>query len=164
MKISINAMSKQSLEDAVKSVESFREKVVKLTELLPKALAEFGAVRAKVLYDESPYNEDPSNVSVRAEPTENGWLVLAEGEAVCFVEFGAGVHYNGNESYRGIRPPGIVGIGEYGDGRGKQDVWAYGKVKPVKWTHGTPASNSLYYTASEMEQRITETARKILND
>lgn len=169
MKITINAFSLSSVKDAVLHLRKYAAKLKRLEEELPKALAEFGAVQAQAKYDAAPYNLRPSGwtdqpqITVTAEPAENGWRVRANGQEVCFVEFGAGVYYNGgNSSYLGTRPPGIVGIGEYGTGRGKQDMWAFGN--PAEWTHGTPASNSLYYTAREIEARIEETARKILND
>lgn len=175
MKITINAFSLSSVKDAVLHLRKYAAKLKRLEEELPKALAEYGRDDAQVRFDNAAYDivalvpglyqpfagYHPS-IKVTAEPSERGWKVIAEGQEVCFVEFGAGICYNGDDSYLGERPPGIVGIGEYGEGRGKQPQWLYGN--PAEWTHGTPASNALYFTAMDIEDIIEETARKILND
>ena len=104
-------------------------------------------------------------IDVHAEPIDGGWAVVANGEQVCFVEFGAGVYYNGDDSYLGERPEGIVGIGEYGEGKGKRPFWVYVDDDGEKhYTQGTPANNTLFFTAQEMRSVIEEAARKILNN
>ena len=84
---------------------------------------------------------DDPNVMVYQSPTfyvDNatiGRKVICEGNQVLFIEFGAGVHHkletstivvSGNEDVEwASRPKGIVGIGEYGHGFGKDDYWFY---------------------------------------
>lgn len=172
MKITVDVLSKESIEAAIKAVEAFGEKVKKLETELPKALAEFGKVQARAEYDWAPYNlfwdntwDDTPSISVRAEQTDKGWSVIANGEEVCFLEFGAGVFFEqAGNVYQGTRPPGVVGIGEYGYGLGKNELWSFEKGGAKQWTHGTPPSNALYHTAEEIKRRVEETARRILND
>lgn len=170
MKIKVNPFSLVSIENAIKDVVAYKTKLEKLAEELPKALAEFGAEYAQASYDSNIHNvywdgtSDPANITVTAVPSEHGWKVLAEGEEVCFVEFGAGVFFNADGGGLLERPPGVVGIGEYGQGNGQYDVWAFGTGKNRKVTYGTPASNTLYFTAREIEDRIVETARRILTN
>lgn len=170
MKITINPLSIASIEDAKKDLVEYQDKLKKLAEELPKALAEFGAEYAQEAYNTTIHNvywdgsTDPANISVTAEQTDNGWRVLADGAEVCFVEFGAGVYFNADGGGLFERPEGVVGIGEYGKGNGKNDVWAFGSGKNRKVTYGTPASNVLYYTAEEIKSRIEETARRILSN
>lgn len=170
MKITINPLSLVSIEQAIKDITAYRTKLKRLEEELPKALAEFGATYAQAAYDTNIHNvywdgkSDHTNIKVTAEPTEKGWRVLAEGDEVCFVEFGAGVFFNADGGGMFERPEGVVGIGEYGAGNGKNDVWAFGSGKSRKVTYGTPASNTLYFTAREIEDRIVETARRILTN
>lgn len=171
MTITINPFSLTSIEKAQAQLEKFKTKVKRLETELPKALAELGATVAKANFASAPYDILLSgswsvpNISVTAEPMENGWRVLASGAEVCFVEFGAGVWFNGGgETYLGKRPDGVVGIGEYGSGHGKQDVWVFGSGENKTFTNGTPASNAMYYTAEEMKRLVVEEARRILND
>lgn len=158
------------MRDAIKRLYEYRRKVARLKEELPKALAEYGVTEAQTLYGKGVYDIllsgqfSQPNISVSAEQRENGWAVVANGKEVCFVEFGAGVYYTGGESYLGTRPPGIVGIGQYGKGHGKQNAWGFKDADgEVYITQGTPANNTMYFTAKAMRERIEETARSILN-
>lgn len=171
MTITINPFSLTSIEKAQAQLETFKAKLKRLETELPRVLAEYGATVAKANFAKAPYDIllsgsfGHANINVSAEQMDNGWRVLASGREVCFVEFGAGVWYNGGgETYFGKRPNGIVGIGEYGSGHGKQNVWVFGTGEDKTFTQGTPASNAMYYTAEEMKRRIVDEARRILND
>ena len=171
MIIKINPLSLASIEKAQAQLEAFKTKLKRLKNELPKALTEYGATVAKANFASAPYDIllsgswSNANINVTAEQTDNGWRVLASGKEVCFVEFGAGVWYNGGgETYLGTRPNGVVGIGEYGSGHGKQNVWVFGTGEDKTFTQGTPASNAMYYTAEELKRRIVDEARRILND
>lgn len=169
--VSIDLMSPRSVDAAVSKINAYIRKLQRLAEELPKALAGFGVTRAEIRYSNAVGNiflsgswETPF-IDVHAEPIDGGWAVVANGEQVCFVEFGAGVYYNGDDSYLGERPEGIVGIGEYGEGKGKRPFWVYVDDDGEKhYTQGTPANNTLFFTAQEMRSVIEEAARKILNN
>ena len=169
--IQINALSLTSIEKAIADIEAFKKKLKRLEEELPKALAEFGQAYAQSAYDTNIYNVfwdnsfDTPNITVTTEQVDHGYRVRADGQEVCFVEFGAGVFFNGSGAYEGELPEGIVGIGEYGYGLGKNDLWAFEDTSGKRQvTHGTPASNTMYYTGEEIRRRVEETARRILND
>ena len=170
MKITINPFDLRSIDKGIDAIEKYIEKLEKLETELPKALAEYGAVQAQAKFDTAAYDimvdGSGSHPSITCYPleSENGWMVVADGAEVCFVEFGAGIYFNGEEAYLGERPPGIVGIGEYGKGHGNKPIWGIPKAAGGGLTHGTPASNALYFTARDMEERIVEEAKRILND
>lgn len=102
----------------------------------------------------------PRDSTVSSRPSGNRGTVEMSGKGAPFIEFGAGVHYNGNESYPLPRPNGIVGIGEYGQGQGKQDMWQYGH----KWTHGNPAQKPLYFAALTMEQNAPAVFKAVIDN
>lgn len=173
MKIQVNAFSIDSINHGFAEILQYRKKLNKLCSELPKRLAEFGAVQAQMRFDTGTYDilisgmhSNPKGINVTAEQSENGFVVRANGKTVCFVEFGAGVYYNGWENYRGTRPAGIVGIGQWGKGRGKGEAWAF--YDPVTgdltFTRGTPANNCMWYTAQELAQRVADEARSILSE
>lgn len=126
-------------------------------------LARIGMQEASVRFSTAQYDgTNDSNVTI--EKTQNGYNVVANGNAVAFIEFGAGVHYNAGSSYPIEKPSGIVGIGEYGKKQGKKDEWRY-KGEPgtngtpsrdgrtVK-THGNPAQMPMYHTLTAMKDEV----------
>ena len=171
MNISVNVLNPKSIQNAVDKLRAYAAKLRKLEEELPKALCDIGKVTAKANFDSAPYDIllsggwSNANIFVDAVQTDEGWSVTANGEEVCFIEFGAGVWYNGAESYQGTRPDGVVGIGEYGKGQGKRNVWAFiNKAGEKTFTQGTPASNAMYYASQEMRRRIVDEARRLLTN
>ena len=175
-KVLINPFSPGSIADAIDYLKEYKAKVERAAEELPKALAEVARESAQAHYDTAPYNVytdgtfDKAQIVVETTPIENGTAVVASGEEVAFVEFGAGVWYNGEEGYFGTRPEGIVGIGEYGQGKGNQRGWGFTGMRQIGVdgkkiaTHGTPASNSLYFAMRDAEDSIQAEAEKILGD
>lgn len=171
MNLAINPLDPRSIESAIARIEDLSKRIQKLETELPKALAEFGVMEAQVRFDSAAYDilingaGTIANITVEAVPIDGGYSVVANGKEVCFVEFGAGVFYNGSEPYLATRPPQIKKIGEYGKGRGKRRVWGYYSdfTGNLMLTRGTPASNSMYYTAKEMQRRLTAEARRILH-
>ena len=108
------------------------------------------------------FYDGEKDVSVSVEPIENGWKIVASGQAVCFIEFGAGVYFNGAEPYPEPRPSGVVGIGEYGQGKGKRDMWGYyDSGGNLVLTHGTPAAMPMHHAGRVMEQEIDRIAREV---
>ena len=120
IKLSLNS---RSIDRAVKELETYKTWVDKKSAELTYRLALIGAHEASVRFTTAMY-DGINDVSVSLEPTDKGYKILAEGEAVCFIEFGAGVHHNGKEPYPN-RPKEVAKIGEYGKGRGKRDTWVY---------------------------------------
>ena len=60
-------------------------------------LARIGMQEASVRFSTAQYDgTNDSNVTI--EKTQNGYNVVANGNAVAFIEFGAGVHYNAGSS------------------------------------------------------------------
>ena len=79
-----------------------------------------------------------------------------------FIEFGAGVYFNGPEPYPEPRPDGVAKIGEYGQGKGKQNTWGYyDDGGNLILTHGTPAAMPMYHAERTMEQEIKRIAREV---
>lgn len=87
---------------------------------------------------------------------DDGYVIGISGEDATFIEFGAGVHFN-SEPYPMEKPSGIKDIGEYGQGRGKQDKWAFGI--DGQWTYGTPASMPIYNARKAILEEIEKDNR-----
>lgn len=159
-KITIS-LSEKSINRAIKELERYKKWVEEKTCLLCERLAMIGAHEASVRFTTAIYDGD-NDVSVEVKPTDNGWAIIASGQAVAFIEFGAGVYHNPTEPYPNPRPDGIVGIGEYGKGYGKRQAWGYyDESGELVLTRGVPAAMPMWYAAKEMEQEILKIAREV---
>ena len=155
------SLSESSIAAAIKELREYQKWVESKTEILMERLAMIGAKEASVRFASAIYDGD-NDVVVDVERIPNGWKITASGEAVCFIEFGAGVYYNGSEPYPNPRPGGVSGIGEYGQGKGKQNTWGYyDSGNKLHLTHGNPAAMPMYYASVEIERAIRSIAREV---
>lgn len=147
MIIEINPYDQKSINEAIKKVNQYKRWVNQKETQLLKKLSKYGATRVKVYYSEAQYDGE-FEISVDSTVTKTTATIYARGSEVAFIEFGAGVYYNGAESYPLPRPDGIVGIGKYGKGRGKRKAWGYyaeeGNKDSLVITHGNPPAKALY--------------------
>lgn len=161
IKIKLNA---RSIKAAIKEVEAYRNNLRRIgTEICRRLAEEVGVEEAHVRFLNAQY-DGVNDSKVTAEPMENGYRVVASGNAIAFIEFGTGVHYNAGSSYPLPKPPGIVGIGEYGKKQGKKDKWQYkgdpgtaGVVSQdgrVVTTHGNPAQMPMYHATMAMQNEV----------
>lgn len=154
-------LSSSSILDAITELKSYRDSInVKMDKLLEK-LAYIGVKEASVRFTTAIY-DGVNDSSVTMEPTKDGYCIKAEGRAVAFIEFGAGVYHNPGEPYPNPRPDGIVGIGEYGKGYGKRQAWGFrDESGELVITHGTPAAMPLWYASEEMRSAILKTFQEV---
>lgn len=154
-------LSSSSIQDAITELKSFRDSIdAKMDKLLEK-LGEIGVKEASVRFTTAIY-DGVNDSSVSLEPIKDGYCIKAEGRAVAFIEFGAGVYHNPGEPYPNPRPAGIVGIGEYGKGYGKRQAWGFrDESGELVITHGTPAAMPLWYASEEMRDAILETFKEV---
>ena len=105
---------------------------------------------------------NPAPITIGVERDGEGYAVYAQGEQVAFIEFGAGVYYNGAESYLLRRPRGVAKIGEFGKGKGKQNTWGYyNENGNLQLTHGNPPANAMYYASEDVSRQIKEIAEEV---
>lgn len=86
------------------------------------------------------------------------WRIVGDGDQFPFVEFGAGVHFNDEDVAPERYDYGMVGIGEYGAGRGKNDYWYYNGEK----FYGYKAVRSIYYTRLYLQRNGKRILREAL--
>ena len=154
-------LSASSILDAITELKSYRDSIDgKMDELLEK-LAYIGVKEASVRFTTAIY-DGVNDSSVTLESIQDGYCIKAEGKAVAFIEFGAGVYHNPGEPYPNPRPDGIVGIGEYGKGLGKRQAWGYkDETGELVITHGNPAAMPMWYASEEMRNAILKTFKEV---
>ena len=154
------SLSAKSVEQAIRELKAFRDSLEKRKEQMLEELVNIGLHEAQVRFTSAMY-DGVNDVEVNVETIENGYRIVAEGKAVAFIEFGAGVYYNPTEPYPNPRPEGIVGIGEYGKGYGKRQAWGFKDSGELVITHGNPAAMPMWYASEEMRNSILKIARRV---
>jgi hypothetical protein len=148
-------VSSSSIRAAITELESFRDSIDSKLDKLLKKLGEIGVKEASVRFTTAIYDAGVNDSSVTLESIKDGYCIKAEGKAVAFIEFGAGVYHNHGEPYPNPRPAGIVGIGEYGLGHGKRKAWGFkDESGELHVTHGNPAAMPMWYASEEMRNAI----------
>ena len=154
-------LSVDSITNAIEELKAFRDSIEIKKRSLLKGLGEIGVKEASVRFTTAMY-DGVNDSSVSLEATSHGYAIVAQGHAVAFIEFGAGVYHNPGEPYPNPRPSGIVGIGEYGKGHGKRQAWGYkDESGELVITHGNPAAMPMWYASEEMRSNILKIAKEV---
>ena len=146
---------------AIEEVKRYKQEVLQKEKRLLEALAKIGIKEASVRFTTAMY-DGTNDVSVKLDEINNGYLIVAEGRAVAFIEFGAGVYHNTSEPYPNPRPHGVGGIGEYGKGYGKRKAWGYTDENgELVITRGNPAAMPMWYASEELRNSVLKVAREV---
>ena len=158
IKMSLNP---DSIQKAIQELKSYRDSLEAKKDKLLEELANIGVKEASVRFTTAIY-DGVNDSHVTLETIPDGYCIVAEGKAVAFIEFGAGVYHNPVEPYPNPRPEGIVGIGEYGKGYGKRQAWGFRNDDgELVITHGTPAAMPMWYASEEMRNNIQKIAQEV---
>lgn len=155
------SLSVSSIDNAIAELKAYRDSLDGKKDKLLEELANIGVKEASVRFTTAMY-DGVNDSSVSLETTSSGYAIVAEGHAVAFIEFGAGVYHNTGDPYPNPRPDGIVGIGEYGKGRGKRQAWGFKDDSgELVITHGNPAAMPMWYASEEMRSKIQKIAQEV---
>jgi hypothetical protein len=157
-------LSEASIDSAIQQLQAYRNSLDAKKDQLLKRLAEIGVREASVRFTTAMY-DGVNDSSVSLETNASGYVIKASGNAVAFIEFGAGVYHNSGEPYPNPRPSGIVGIGEYGKGYGKRQAWGFKDDSgELVITHGNPAAMPMWYASEEMRSNILKIAKEVFGN
>jgi hypothetical protein len=155
------SLNKKAINSAIVLLQNYKREFLEREKRLVEGLAEIGLKEASVRFTTAMY-DGVNDVSVHLDTTKNGYVIVADGKAVAFIEFGAGVYHNGSEPYPNPRPKGIVGIGEYGKGHGKQKAWGYlDENQELVITRGNPAAMPMWYASEEIKNAVLKVVREV---
>ena len=163
------SLNTKDINRAIKELEKYKQELLRKERRLLEELSILGFHEATVRFATAIY-DGVNDVTVDLDEVGKGFVIKADGEAVAFIEFGSGVYHNSSEPYPNPRPEGIVGIGEYGQGKGKRKAWYYkgepgtnGEInsKGVVKTRGNPAAMPMWYASEEMKKSILKIAKEV---
>jgi hypothetical protein len=169
--ITIDVFNPASIDAAVREIREYSKWVRRKTDELRERIAYFIAKDASAVFNTAVAEDDmregviTGSVEVSVESQgDNTTVIIASGKDAVFMEFGAGVYYNGAVG----SSPNPLGtalgftIGSYGKGNGRKEVWAYdGGDGQIHLTHGTPASMPLYRAVQSVSRDIVRIAREV---
>lgn len=166
MQMVIDGLHEKSLRDAAKQVEKIKNEFVQKNRTFVQELTKLGI---DVIYDhlngsgdsEYPEPSTPHVVMGIRDGVMQATLRL-RGEDVAFVEFGAGVYYNGTGSPHDLGVELGYTIGSYGYGQGTQEHWWYkGDDGEMHKSRGTEATMPLYNADMKIRQQFVSIARSV---
>lgn len=173
-KITIDLLSPGSLDAAIRQIDDYKRSLKSKCESLAERVAERIAWRASegfstAIADDifSPAGDRPTgNVSVSVSSEGALCVVIAEGEDAAFIEFGAGVSYNGpvgsspNPLVAQEGLPFTIGSHSYVEPTSKTRWW-FTKDGQHYGTHGTPAAMPMYRGVQDAINVIADLAREV---
>lgn len=154
IKVELNT---KSINRAVKEVQRYAAWVTKKEAELRSRLAMRGATVASIQFARAIYTGS-NDVTVRVDNTGSVAVIYAEGEAVVFIEFGAGATYGYGHPLAGELG---VGPGTFPSEKGNWDNpkgWWFGSSQH---TYGNPPAMAMYSAVQEIAQSVTEIAREV---
>ena len=167
MKIRLNSKDINHAIDVLNTLTTLiKDKEVELRERIANMIR----TEAEFNFNGAQYNDilgqgfETVRIQVHVENKDKYSVVFTNQEEAVFVEFGAGVYYNGPAG-SSPHPSGAKNaflIGTYGYGYGKYQVWAF-KGNNGDWiqTHGTPASMPLYRALQSAIPEIPRLAQMV---
>ena len=173
-KITIHALSKSSIENAIKQLRAYQNDLTYKCQLLAEKLSENGVEIARVqIADIDAIFTSELLSSIHAEykgSTKGGsvWSVVAGTDHAMFVEFGTGIV--GKQSpYPGEFPDGVSW--EYASGKTIRQLadgrygWFYKDDDGQWWfTEGMPSRPFMYYTSIQLRDIVLKTAKEVFEN
>lgn len=150
-------LTARSINSAVSAVQKYQAWVSLKEKELRTRLAMLGATVASIQFARAIYTGS-NDITVRVDDTGSVAAIYAEGEAVAFIEFGAGATYGyGHPQAAELG----VGPGTYPDGKGHWNDpkgWWFGSSQH---TYGNPPAMAMYKAVQEITNNVTEIAREV---
>lgn len=155
MNVTVNV---RGLDELIDQLDAYSGSLRNRANEICNRLAQYGLVLADASFNGAAY-DGAKDVSVTVEPMDNGYRIVADGETVLILEFGAGVTYG-----YGHPNPGPFGPGTYPNAKGHWD-------SPHGWwipnggghTYGNPPSMTMYNTYRDIQREVERVAREVLS-
>lgn len=155
-------LSDKSISQAIKEVKRYKKWVTQKTEELRSRLAMIGATAASIRFAGAIYN-GTNDVSVRVEDDGMMATIYAEGNAVCFIEFGSGMKYGYGhpEADKFGFGPGTWSDNEELGGKHhwkNEKGWYFGSGQH---SYGNPPAQAMLTARNEIAENVARIAREV---
>jgi len=159
-------LSEQSIENAIRQVEQYKDDLKPRAELIADELAK----TVKNHAEEQLLNHIETGEtfdSLRIEKTGTYTRRVIVGGAAVWLEFGTGIVANHAFPGEYLHPKavelGMSGIGTYGKGQGSNPWgwWYYDETHRKRHTYGIPATMFMYYSAQVAREKMVDIAKEV---
>lgn len=155
-------LNTKDIELLIKELDDYKKALDEKCQELIDRLAAEGVTRAQWRFDMATYDGDGK---VKVEAVPDGKLrtyVVATGDAVLFIEFGAGYLMGyGHPEPMGYGPGTYPGKGHWDDPNGWWLPKAVQEATGKKKSFGNPPAAAMYTTVKDLEERIAEIASEV---
>lgn len=169
-------LSVSSINDLKKQLQDYQKDLIRKCEEFVKKLAEAGIPVIDENMAKAAFTVDDKGIQSGANPEHNIQIkinsfgdyvradLIVEGSNLFFIEFGAGVYYNG-EAGTSPHPKGEefgYVIGSYGKGHGVQKIWGYyADSGELVLTHGVEATMPVYKASLKIAEDVIKIAKEV---
>lgn len=157
MKAYVNAYDPVALKTALKKVQQFAERSTSIRDKVMRKIALEAAAIA--------YKTYRGAVQVEAEKIEDGYAIVASGERVCFLEFGAGMYAMAHMN--ALADPKNLGFkvepGSWSMTEGAR-TWADWEDRPSEYPYNQPARPGMYEAYKAIKQHFAEWATEAIKN
>lgn len=161
-------LSVNSINQAIEELQKYRQELKFKLSTFVTRMAEIGlqTVEAnKYSHGDSDFNDLRTYIWLDEFATSARATLVLAGKDVAFIEFGAGVHYNGaagsSPNDYGVKL-GMT-IGSYGFGLGSNDSWHYQKDGVWRTSHGTEAAMPMYHASEDIKDQFIAIAKEVFD-
>lgn len=167
--IKINLFDSKSLQKAIDEINRYKNDLPRKCELFVQRLAEVGIPIIDQNISSADGDSDKNHntyIKINSFGSYSQAELIVESRSILFLEFGAGVHYNGAAGGSPHPKGEEMGytIGSYGKGQGKNDFWFYyADTGKAVMSHGTQATMPMYRAGLEMRRQILAIAKEVFD-
>lgn len=160
MKINVNLFDDKQIDSAIRRIERTSQALERLSQTLTEKLAKIGCEVVSEEYTAMADFYENKPFTVETIRTDKGYAIIATGENVMFLEFGAGDMVEDYEHPEADLPPIASGEWSINEGSGvyaRHGFWHYRR----KFFRGTYATKGFYYATEEMKEKAVEIAKEV---
>jgi hypothetical protein len=159
--ITFDIFDTASIDKAVSEIKDYAKWVQRKANELAKRLADIGAVNVSLGFARAVYTGEKDITVTVDQQGPNTYAIIASGETVLIVEFGAGVTYGYGHPEPSVDgtamgPTTYPGQKHAADPKG---WWIPGG----EHTYGNPPSMTMYMTAKELRSELERIAREVFS-
>lgn len=158
-------LSLSSIDKAIEQIERYKKQMQSKTKRFLERLSQIGIEVIEERMSNFIGDSDSEHTVIaktKIDGKECTCTITLRGDDVAFIEFGAGMHYNG---YGSPNPKGAkfgFTIGSYGYHQGLKDHWYYEDENGQRTiSFGTKASMPMYNAEMQMLLKIREAAQEV---
>lgn len=165
--ININLFDSRSLDKAIQQIRQYQNSLNDKCALFVRRLAEVGIPVIDENIAAAQGDSDKGHntyIKINSFGSYSQAELIVESNSILWIEFGAGVHFNGHLGSSPHPKGEELGytIGSYGKGQGKNDFWFYyADSGEAVMSHGTQATMPVYKAGLEIKRQVLKIAKEV---